>query len=243
MEDYVLSAIKRGLKELGFLAHVEVRTNCPRRTWLTDEELELYWETGLSLREKYAGHIHVSLGLEVGVHPEALEDVQEVIGRRSWDRIGLSCHFVKNGDELINLSSRYSVAEMETLDQRALTARYYQTLINYIPLIKPFMVCHLDVPRKFLKDYHYDPEIKSLVRQVLWEMAQNQVRLEINTSGFTTVGAPYPAAWILPEANALGIEPVLCSDSHKPEQVGRYYDEAIDYIKQALEAANHVASE
>lgn len=235
MEDYVRAAVDRGLGEIGFLEHIEANTNSSRRIWLTDEELDLYWETGLALREQYAGRIHVSLGLEVGVHPEALEGLKKSIARHPWDRLGLSCHFVPNGEGLVNISSQYCIPELETANHRRLTILYYQTLLTYIPTLKPYMICHLDLPRKYLKDLHYDPEIKSLVRHVLWEMGQEQVKLEINTGGYGMVGAPYPASWILTEALAMGLEPVLCSDSHKPEQVGRHYDQAVDYIIDSLE--------
>lgn len=52
MEDYVRFALKRGLSEVGFLAHVEAGIDHSRKTWLNDEELDIYWREGNALKKR-----------------------------------------------------------------------------------------------------------------------------------------------------------------------------------------------
>ncbi len=54
--------------------------------------------------------------------------------------------------------------------------------------------------------------------------------LEVNTSGFTLRGTPFPAPFIIKEALALEIPLLAGSDAHKPEDVGRDFDLLADYL-------------
>ena len=235
MEDSVVSAVEKGLKELGFLAHAEKGVDHHRCSWLSDEELEIYWRKGLELREQYADRIVVSLGLEVGLNIYAVPELLDVVNRHPWDRIGLSFHHVPHEGDVLNILSQYNREHLDRADQRLLTRLYYQGLLEYIPVFQPYMVCHLDVPRKKMVDFSDDPEIQVLITKVLEEMVRSNSRLEINTSGYDAVGEPFPAPWIIRKALGLGLELVVCSDSHHPDQIGRYYDAAAACIHQAVQ--------
>jgi HisJ family histidinol phosphate phosphatase len=89
-----------------------------------------------------------------------------------------------------------------------------------------------------MHDFSADPQVRQLIRELLLEMRKETVLLEVNTAGYDTVGAPYPAPWIIREAVALGIDLVLNSDSHAPEFIGRHFDEAVRYIEESLESTS-----
>ncbi len=233
MEDYVRSARKRGLSEVGFLAHVEVGIDIPRKTWLNDDELDIYWEEGQELKKRYKCDLTVSLGLELGFNQSAVPRLREVMARRSWDRIGLAYHFVPESGSLLNICSQYSVDRLKLLDQQALTMTYYQGLLEGISIIKPDFVCHLDVVRKRMEDKSESKDIKEIVRRIIERMAAENVALEINTAGYGIVDEPYPAPWILTLAIEHNLKFVLGSDSHHPDQVGRFFSKAVTYIAEA----------
>jgi histidinol-phosphatase (PHP family) len=230
MEEYVLAAIKAGLEEIGFLEHVEAGADMPRRVWMKDEDIPRYWEQGQRLKEKYRDRIKVGVGLEVGVNPDHVEYLLSVIKGCQWDHIGLSCHLVRFEGGFLNISSRSSLEVLESADHKLLSLDYYGTLRDHIRIFQPDFVCHLDLPRKFMTDLSRDPEVWGLIRAVLEEMWLAGAALEVNTSGYTWTGAPYPGVEILRAATALGLGLVLNSDSHHPSEVGRRFDEALGYL-------------
>jgi len=244
MEDYVIVALERGMEEIGFLAHAEAgiyHPSDPRVLWLENGDFQTYWDEGKELKARYGGRIRISLGLELGLNPYALEDLKDIIREHPWDRIGLSYHHLPDEDEHLNICSRRSIPRIRKVDNLEFTKRYYRDLRKNISLIRPYMLCHFDVVRKHMRDCSTDPAVRCLIRDLLLEMRKEAVLLEVNTAGYDTVGAPYPAPWIIREAVALGIGLVLNSDSHAPEQVGRHFDEAIRYIEESLEdTAGHL---
>jgi histidinol-phosphatase (PHP family) len=241
MEDYVIVALERGMEEIGFLAHAEAgieHPKDPRVLWLENGEYRAYWEQGKELQARYGSRIRISLGLELGLNPPALKELKAIVSQYSWDRIGLSYHHLTDEDGHLNICSRRSIPRIREVDNLAFIKRYYRDLRDYLSPIKPYMLCHFDVVRKHMHDHSADPEVRRLIRELLVEMRREGVLLEVNTAGYDTVGAPYPAPWIVRAAVALGIGLVLNSDSHAPEAIGRRFDEAIRYIEESVNGAS-----
>lgn len=237
MEEYVVRAIELGLEEIGFLAHAEAGIDHPRIMWLQDGEYDAYWNEGIALKSRYGDRIKISLGLELGLNTNCLEELHIIMEKYAWDRIGLSYHQMTDGGSYLNICSRYSVPRIREVDNLQFTKRYYRDLYNHISAIQPDMLCHMDVVRKHMQDCSSDFEVQTLIRELLAELKKEHVKLEVNTAGYDTVGAPYPAPWILREAVEMGIDLVLCSDSHSPEQVGRRFDDALQYIEDSVDLA------
>lgn len=234
MEDYVKAGIEKGLVEIGFLAHAESGINNPRRLWLTEEELDEYWLEGRKLKEEYKNRIHVSTGLELGLNPKDMPGIEGILKRHPWDRIGLSFHYVDYKGELLNICSRKSIERLKNVDPYIINMEYYSCLLQHLSIIKPDFVCHFDVVRKFMPGVSGAEAVNSLIIKILRLMAELGVALEVNTSGYKWIDAPYPAQWILREAADLNIPLVLCSDSHHPGDVGRYFDRAKTYVDEAV---------
>lgn len=234
MEDYVLAAIDQGLEEIGFLAHAEAGINSKRKLWLDEEDLDIYWEEARELRDRYRGCIAVSAGLELGLNPDALPALEEIINRHRWDRIGLSYHHLPDGEKRLNICSRAGIPRLREVNALEMSLRYYRDLRDGIRIFRPQMICHLDVVRKFMEDQSHHPRVRSAIMDVLWAMQKENVMLEVNTAGYDYVAAPYPLPWIIREAVDMGIDLVLSSDSHKPEHVARHFDRATQYIGSAL---------
>ncbi len=231
MEECVEAAVSADLEEIGFLEHIEVGIDYPRRTWLTPELLDEYYEEGLALREKHERRIRVRLGVEVGFNPEAVEGTRDLIGRHPWDRVGLSYHFIHSDliGRHVNLCScrdPLNARGVEAIGLRETTRRYFQTLAEGIALLRPSMVCHVDVLERNYPSFQEDPEIWALIEKVLCETRQAGAALEINTGGYTYRGSFYPSPAILGRAFELGIPFVFSSDAHAPAEVGRCFDRA-----------------
>ncbi|WP_419175487.1 histidinol-phosphatase [Desulfosediminicola sp.] len=234
MEEYVLSAIDRGLREMYFLEHLEAGVNYAPRTWLTEADFAYYCEEGERLRRKYADRISVNIGIELGYNSSHSKELLTGARAKPWDRIGLSCHFLQipGSNKHINLLSR----KQENIDRAreyglgTLLSLYYDTLLEAVENIPADVLCHLDAPLRYsgpiqLTDYHLEQ-----IDRLLAAVKAKGMAMEINTSGIPIRKEPFPAKALVKMALDHGIQLVAGSDSHKPEDIGRHFDELEIYI-------------
>ena len=229
MEEYVLSAIATGLKELVFLEHMEAGVHYFETTWLTEDDFDLYFCEGKRLQKKYRQDIRVSLGVEVGYSPDHKEELLERLDKRKWDRIGVSYHFMAQpqGRHHLNLVSRKEVnlRAIEEVGCKQVLDSYFTTLTEAVDVLPGTVLCHLDAALRFQpKCGINEEEHLGQIRKLLDAVKGKGMALEINTSGFKIREVPFPAPFVVNEAIALGIPLLPGSDAHRPEDVGRYFD-------------------
>lgn len=233
MEDYVLTGINKGLCEIIFLEHLENGIDYFETTWLTEEDFDYYYSEGLRLRKKYADRIRVGIGVEVGYNPERTESILSHLERRHWDRVGISCHFIRlpGVDHHINLLSRKQVNI--NLARRAGISRildsYFETLREAVLRIPANVLCHLDAALRYV-DHTFSQTHLDKIDALLQAVQQRGMALEINTSGIPIRGMPFPAHNIIKQALAYNIPLVAGSDAHAPQDVGRHFGELPNYI-------------
>ncbi len=234
MEHYVLSAISIGLEEIVFLEHMEAGVECCKTTWLTESDFDRYFSEGQQLQEKYAGKIQVSLGVETGYSPTHKEELLERLAKRNWDRIGVSYHFMPSttASGHINLLSKKkrSIKAIEAIGTRQVLTNYLSTLTEAVKFLPGTVLCHLDAALRFQPKVRIDQEYLGQIRLLLSEVKKKGMALEINTSGFTIRGLPFPARFIIMEALELGIPLVPGSDAHAPDEVGRGFELLLSYL-------------
>jgi histidinol-phosphatase (PHP family) len=228
MEDYVRAAINAGLQRMVFLEHLEAGIDAAFRSWLTEADFDVYFSEGERLRERYGTQIEIGLGAEVGYNPEAREELLERIGKRNWDRIGLSCHFarVPGYPEHLNLLSRRRKNQelIEHYGSGKMLSRYFANLIEAVSIIPADVLCHLDAGLRHQPDLHLEESHWVQIEALLQAIKKAGIALEINTSGYTYRDQPFPAHQIIARAAELGIVFSAGSDAHKPSEVGRYFD-------------------
>lgn len=238
MEEYVQAAIDRGLRKIVFLEHLEEGIVTRAKTWLAEEDFNRYFAEGDRLREVYGAQLEIGLGVECGFNEDHGEALLARLDRRQWDRIGISCHFVKLPGVAEHLNMFSKKTENIDLARRfgpeRILDRYFALLHQAIRQLPGTVVCHLDaalrrLPEIALSDRHY-PMIDELLRTV----QEKGMALELNTSGLDMRGEPFPNRRILSMALARGIPLVLGSDAHKPAEVGRHFDEMADFIPSLL---------
>jgi histidinol-phosphatase (PHP family) len=230
MEEYVSAAIDRGLHTIIFSEHLEEGIVYFERTWLTDDDFAYYFEEGRRLQEKYRHRITVQLGVEIGFNPRAIETLQEKTARYPWDHIGLSYHYYFTGSEHLNMVSRRrrNIDKLVDLGVEKVVSEYFSGILMGLTLLDCHVVCHLDAVMRHLPGLQFTPAHIEQIDQILELMQKKDIALEINTSGFSLRGAPYPDAALLRKAAVMQIPFMAGSDAHHPDQVGRFFDRLPD---------------
>lgn len=228
MEDYVTSAIDKGLKRLTFLEHLEEGINIPKPSWLSERDFDYYFKEGARLRKKYRSDIEIGLGVECGYNPACTKEIQERLGRRDWDQIGISCHFLKVANEPLHLNllskNPKSKLRANTHYSAELYSRYLDILTEAVVELKGTLLCHLDAAFRWVARHRITPEHYHKIEKLLELAAGKDMALEINTSGITIRNEPFPNKKILEIAKNHNMRLQLGSDAHSPAEVGRYFD-------------------
>jgi len=234
MEEYVLSAINQGLRKLVFLEHLEVGINYFESTWLSENDFDYYHDEGKRLQEKYQGQIEVGLGVEVGYNPRFLNEIQQRLALHTWDRIGISYHFLETSSGHLNMVSRKQV-NIDGLDQYGLdevVCRYFNDLQEAVEKLPGQVLCHIDAVLRHHANIIFTPEHHGRIDKLLDAVSRKKMAVEVNTSGYKTKQQPYPSLAILKKAVARNIPLVAGSDAHCPEDVGRHFDRLPGLMKQ-----------
>jgi len=228
MEEYVLCAISKGLKEIVFLEHMEAGVLYFEPTWLTDTDFDTYFSIGHLLQKKYRDTIRISLGVEVGYSLSHKEELLKRLAKRKWDRIGVSYHFMPGapGEQHLNLLSRKekSIKAIAAIGCKQTLKNYFSALTEAVQVLPGTVLCHLDAALRFQPSITINDDHKGQIKILLEAVKKKGMALEINTSGFTIRGTPFPASFILKEAMELGIPLVTGSDAHRPEDVARDFN-------------------
>ncbi|MFZ5775867.1 MAG: histidinol-phosphatase [Thermodesulfobacteriota bacterium] len=227
MEEYVRAAIGMGLREIVFLEHLECGISYFESTWLTDDDFDAYHREGERLRRLYGERIRIGLGVEVGFNPEAVPEILARLSRHAWDRIGVSYHYYGIDGRHYNVVSRRQ-QNLEALASHGIervSTGYLAGLLAAVRQLPATVVCHLDAVLRHLPGFSLAAAQGGQISELLQAMRQKGVALEVNTSGFSHRGEPYPRREVIREAVSLGIPLVAGSDAHRPSEVGRHFDQ------------------
>lgn len=232
MEEYVLSAIDRGLETITFLEHLEVGIDYFERTWLTDEDFSFYFNEGKRLRDIYSDKIRVLLGVEVGYNPCAVEKLKARISKFNWDIKGLSYHFFFDGTKHLNMVSRRkgNIDALAAIGPDEVVRCYLEGLTRAVQELDCDILCHIDAVMRHYQGLEFTSAHWGQIEKLLRLIHAKGMQLEINTSGFALRDIPYPDLKIVNRAIELGIPLAAGSDAHQPDQVGRHFDRLPEYL-------------
>jgi histidinol-phosphatase (PHP family) len=245
LEEIVETAVARGFTHYGLTEH------CPRyreQDLLPGEEdigvqglieaFERYVPRAFALRETYAGRVELLIGFETEcVPPENwLEKMQALRQAHPFDYLVGSVHDI-NGC-WVDYSPR---ATQDLADQiggpEALQMAYFDAVIEMVEKLRPDMVAHLDLVRKFeAPDFAFSPQVFRKIEQTLEAIKAYGGVLDINCAAFRNgYGPVYPLPDILRRACEMGIAVTLGDDSHGVDTVGV----GLTASKAAIDAAGY----
>ena len=227
MEDYVQSAVARGLARIIFLEHLEEGISYFETTWLTDRDFDDYFREGERLQKKYRNRIEIGLGVEVGYNPCCSKKILARLSRHTWDRIGISYHFYAHQGRYLNLVSRQeiNIKALQAAGPETVISDYLRTLGQAVLELPGTVLCHFDAMLRYLPNIFFTDEHHTLISELLDAVAAKKMAVEVNTSGYAIRNEPFPSVALLREVVKRSIPLTAGSDAHRPEDVGRYFDE------------------
>lgn len=232
--DYVESAIKRGLKEMGFADHVprfyqpaipDAKVTERGMDW---EDLEEYIESVLKFREEYR-EISIKLGLEMDFVPGWEEETARIIAQYPWDYVIGSVHFIPEW------SYGYIPNERDRKPEEVYP-RYFEQVARAAESGLFDFLGHIDLPKRSFPRLAPE-EMTRLYQELAERLGKANAVIEINSYGLRCskdrlVGI-YPDPELLGFCRQQGVAVTLGSDSHRPEDVAADFDQALLLMRQA----------
>jgi len=228
MEEYVESAIKNGLTEMGFSDHFPLFHIEPGDLSMKMEDFPLYIKKVKEMQEKYKDKITIRLGCEVEYSADIEKPTKEMLSKYNFDYLLGSTHFL--GMWIFDHPDHKD--EFEKRDVYEIYSNYFTGLEKMISSRMFDIVAHIDLIKKF--GYRPSRPLEEIYSKIAKAINNSSMAIEINTSGLRKpVKEMYPAAQLLKICFETNIPVTLGSDAHKPEEVTRDFDKAVLLIKNA----------
>ena len=231
MEDYVIEAIKIGVKSMGFSSHAPLPLDCP---WaIPIDRLPEYLEEAQLLKEKYQDQIQLYTGLEVDYIPEIIGPMHQSIASHSLDyNVGSvhfpdGVHFEADGSRQVFVNA---IDQIFSGSAQKLVCRYYELIREMLTISKPTILGHMDkikIHNVAGKLFDENSEwYKMEIKMTLDTLAKSGALLEVNTRGIykKKCKETYPSPYILSQANKREIPIVINSDAHHPREIISNFD-------------------
>jgi histidinol-phosphatase (PHP family) len=207
---------------------------------LTPDDLlhtfEAYATHARALRERYADRLDVLVGFETERLPPGtwLTRMRELRDRFAPDYIVGSVHDV---DGLVIDYSREATLQVAegVGGMEALQLRYFDAVADLVTQLRPEIVGHIDLIRKFDgPNPSFSPTVARRIDLALEAVRGADSVLEVNCATHRRgLGPVYPLVWILERARSMGIGVTLGDDGHGAHDVGVGLDASMRAIAEA----------
>ncbi len=234
MEQYIETAKKIGLSEMGFADHYPLKYqpkySVPIEKLNMKQEEIIYYLSKIEYLKKRESSIKIKKGFEVDYYEKDNSFFKNNNGLYDeLDYVITSVHFF---DE-ISMDQKEFDAARKKIGIENVWRKYFEEMKKAIQNYRNYfdIIGHFDLPKKFGDTI---PEsLLPLVDEILNLIKVNELVVEINTSGWDKpVKELYPSIDILTKANNFGIEFTAGSDAHSPEDVGRKFDKLKNILQQ-----------
>lgn len=243
LEQLVQQAIALGMPVYGLTEHAP-RVE-PQHVY--DEEKALGWDTAhlealfgryaaeaKRLQVAYGDRIALLVGVEAEVIPEGryVEVMRGLREQYGLDYFVGSVHWV-DGIIIDYTRDRFDRAVEAQGGLERLALRYYDIAAEMVASLRPEVVGHLDLLRRYGGNGPalQTTAVQERAKAVLALMKEHGAILDLNTAGYRKgLGTPYPAPWLLEAARDLGVACCFGDDAHRVSEVGAGIPEARNYL-------------
>jgi histidinol-phosphatase (PHP family) len=244
LEDVVESAIRAGFSIYGLSEHApryRAEDLFPDESDLGVDDLvqmfEDYVQEALALRERYADRIELLIGFESEVLPPQgwLERMRELRRQHpEFDYVVGSVHHLDGASIDMHPKVTAKVAR-EVGGKEALERLYFEQVAEMVEQLRPEIVGHLDLIRKFDGDgASFAADTWKHIEGALEAIRSAGAILDVNAAPVRRkLGPVYPLPPLLKRAREMEIPVTLGDDSHGPGDVGVGLDACLRAIEQA----------
>jgi histidinol-phosphatase (PHP family) len=225
-DDYILEAIKKNFKEIGFSDHAPLPEGLREGITMLPGETEDYIELIENKRLKYRNKIEVKTGFEIDFPITDALDRKYLTDPRLDYLIG-SCHFLGGWA----FDHPDNIKEFDKRDINNIYSEYYKIILDMVQSGYFNIIGHFDLVKKFghRAKTDFTKTVENLARIIA---KQKNLAVELNTAGIRKpVGEIYPSKAIIEIFFKFNVPVTFGSDAHKPEEVGYMLNEAIDLLK------------
>ncbi len=238
MEQVIKDAISMQMDEICFTDHVDYgikedwdsgypiryRGNEP----FANVDYPAYFSKIRELKFKYDTRINIKTGLEFGIQMHTIPQYESLFAKYPFDFIILSIHQVDDKEF-------WTQDFQKGKSQKEYNEQYYEEMLNVVTSYQNYSVIgHMDLITRYDENGVYPfGKVKPVITEILKTIIKNGKGLELNTS-YHRYGLhdTTPSVDILKLYREMGGEVItIGSDSHQPEHLGAYIDEAKHLLK------------
>ena len=243
LEEVVARAIAAGFTHYGLSEHAprfRAEDIFPDETDLGPDGLQAafrrYADEAFRLRDAYRDRISLLVGFETERLPPAdwQTRMREIRDSAPFDYVVGSVHDIDG--MVVDVSAERTAAIAEALGGReAMQIRYFRALAELVSTLRPEVVGHVDLIRKFDgPDARFAPAVMHEIERVLEAAREANSALDVNCGAYRRgLGPVYPLPQILERAHAMGLRVTLGDDSHGVGTVGVGLDACLAAIAAA----------
>lgn len=219
-ENIIKTAVKMGLKEIGFSDHSY--TPFDTSYCINENDIDKYIDEINHLKEMYNDQIVVHLGIE--------QDYYSTQNTDKFDYIIGSVHYIKINDEYIPVDESAEILNKSVNryfdgDIYSLIEQYYDTVANVCSKTNADIIGHIDLISKFNENNilfdENNERYKNAFKYACDKLLECNKIFEINTGaisrGYRT--SPYPSSDIYNYLKKHGAKFILSSDSHSKDNL------------------------
>ena len=243
---YIERALLNGISEITFTEHMPLtlkKDPSPRNNSAMDEEtLIKYLKAVKEIKDKYKDKIKINVGVEVDYIEGEEENIKKLLnqyGKYIDDSI-LSVHTLRYKGKYYPIGSgveelRKLIDVVGGIDE--FYNLYYKTMLKSITCdlgeYKPRRIGHPTLVRKYKESFPKCSYNIDILTEIIKLLEENKLEIDLNTSGLRKEKCKevYPSGVFMKLLLDNEIPMVLGSDSHESKDVGFYFKNINDYIK------------
>lgn len=229
MEEMILSACKKGFREIAVTDHIDLEYPDPEIPFTMD--IPAYCKALEDYRLKYKDKIKIIKGIEVGIQDFVSKENSDIVRSYPFDFVIGSFHAAEGKDFYTGAYYRGKTALQCYRDFYSYTYECLKTYKDYNVL------GHLNVVARYTHFIPPEPvaqeEYLDLAEDILRLIIEDGKGIEFNTSCYRyRSGQTYPSVEMLRLYKKLKGEIItIGSDAHVPEHIGFKFKEAVDLLE------------
>ncbi len=227
ISEYIKIAKEKNVDEITFTEHWDDYTGL--ETQLKTLDISKYREKYLQYKDDYI--LKTNFGIEIGLQPDIVKKIENIIKQYPFDFIIGSSHITCKKDMAMDKSF------FEGFTRKEAYLRYFKEVLENVKLYNEFDVYgHIDYVVRYggyaEKKIDYT-EFKEILDEILVTLITKDKGIEINTSGIRYgLDNPHPNIEILKRYKELGGKIItMGSDAHKIDDLARNFNMAFDILE------------